>query len=592
MDSPRRRRESTASYDLISRDEILELEGVLTVVVLARCGDRWLPLQPDYSQKKHSLAGMVCSGYVVRPGTEGSAVPFRLEVPQRGDLTRVFLRAVRNDAILLSDDGEQTPSYRQLPFLLFVDGRLCVRFLPSHAIASASRALKSGAWERMELRAPFTSLCVDDETSVAHAAFVLHGGSRRRRVQYNEQDASFMNRSTQQTALKETWFAFARYCAKPDFSLMEAPIASQVVDTSTERLSVDESGAEASPETHLRESIIADEESTSELTDRPISTLQAASPPTVLKPSLEPATAQSWLKVLFALFLSYISYCIPQVSLLLRVLNSTSGSTTAPVRSNDTESSSCEESIFPSSPPPDTCAPPPSPLPRQSESVVFDSGDVDDDAGGSSSSPSAKIANYDSPVGGEDAMAGAGEEANGGEQLVPFELTDSVVTDSVTGERLTHEKACPATVAHLTGSPMYPCSELPKSIFRRLTKRGQPAQSTPCRCSFVSSCSFESSHLEEYCSQQMSQRLHSLEPNHTHELSTSMYHFSNVVAMCFICQSCARRTSLLPRSHVSHAPQVVRGSTRLETLHFRVNVPLIGARSLLLRKSACAAVTT
>ena len=193
---PQRSSVADSGFELFTRDELLECEGSKLVVILARCGGRWLPLSPDLSAMQRRLAAVISSGYVVRPsrnaGVEMLVSPFRLEIPKRGDMTRILLRSVRSgDSRRPSREGDEEPddsseSYRDQPFLLFVDSRLCVRYLPAHAIASARRARSNGAWERLELRAPFNSLCGDDDTAASQAAFVLHGGKSRGRVRYDE----------------------------------------------------------------------------------------------------------------------------------------------------------------------------------------------------------------------------------------------------------------------------------------------------------------------------------------------------------------------------------------------------------------------
>ena len=129
--------ESLPDAAILSRDDILNIKGHERVLLLAMCNGRWVPLEPDRRKKRHRLSGIHSSGFVVRPAERLSvACSFRLEVPTKGDMTRVFMRSARSEPELDAD----SPKYRDCPYLLFVGEVLCVRHLPAHAIASNKRA--------------------------------------------------------------------------------------------------------------------------------------------------------------------------------------------------------------------------------------------------------------------------------------------------------------------------------------------------------------------------------------------------------------------------------------------------------------------
>ena len=150
---------------ILTRDDILAIDGHERVVLLAMCDGRWVPLEPDRTSKNHSFAGMVASGFVVRPATRlTKACSFRLELPVKGDVTRVFMRSSH----MAPDPEAESPKYRECPFLLFVNDVLCVRHLPAHAITPSNRrARSSSSWEVLELRLPFTAGGGDRESPIS-----------------------------------------------------------------------------------------------------------------------------------------------------------------------------------------------------------------------------------------------------------------------------------------------------------------------------------------------------------------------------------------------------------------------------------------
>ena len=248
----------------LSRDEILSIQGHERVLLLAMCNGRWVPLEPDRKSKQHRLGGMVASGLAVRPARKLSpACCFRLEVPAKGDMTRVFLRSLRK----APDIDDDSPKYRKAPFLLFVNDVLCVRHLPAHAITpSNKRARSKSSWELLELRVPFTAGGGDEESAVAGtrparadtvladtlelASFQLHAGPTRRRVRYDVRKGNFVNTAKPSPNHNDTWFAFA----KMDWQRLAQDAENEEeedCDLASTRLSMDlggdEGGDEAAP---------------------------------------------------------------------------------------------------------------------------------------------------------------------------------------------------------------------------------------------------------------------------------------------------------------------------------------------------------
>ena len=231
---------------LITREEILQnapgYENDLVLLTLDRKSKQWLPVLPDYDHTLKTMSGIVASGFPLRvlsssvngqgqspsnnnnnakPKENHELAGFRLEVPQAGCVTRVYLRHFRpktkakkpnnqnqNDntipeAIDSSDDEPAqeeiviNPTYRQAPFLLFVNDYLCVRHLPAHArlnISRKSATANKKTWERLELRAPFSSFYADMDMSLAEhqAAFLLCGGDHNKEIHWDEYKQRFV----------------------------------------------------------------------------------------------------------------------------------------------------------------------------------------------------------------------------------------------------------------------------------------------------------------------------------------------------------------------------------------------------------------
>jgi len=131
----------------LTRTELLSIHGHAYVHVFYKADGKWVPLQPDDSRKKKKLGGMAASGFVVAPSAEKGI--FRLEVPRQGNLSKIFLRVVKEGSV---PTMHRRPGYRDEPFVMFVDNVLCIRDVPKHAIVS--NQLADSGWERLQLSSP------------------------------------------------------------------------------------------------------------------------------------------------------------------------------------------------------------------------------------------------------------------------------------------------------------------------------------------------------------------------------------------------------------------------------------------------------
>ena len=140
-------------------DELVEEPITGPVLLLAACDGKWVPVEPNPGRRRHSVGGLIASGVTLQPAPEASlATACRYRVECTGDQTRVFVRVLPP-----ATKGETRPVdyriapyydlvYRSAPFLLFINGVLCVRHLPAHAITPTLRQARGdGAWERLEV---------------------------------------------------------------------------------------------------------------------------------------------------------------------------------------------------------------------------------------------------------------------------------------------------------------------------------------------------------------------------------------------------------------------------------------------------------
>ena len=189
--------------NFLDSDELHALEGAVTGVrLVVHAEGRWVPLRLD-QEMEHKLGGMVASGIVLRPAHDlCSEAKLTLEVPRRGDMSRIYIRHQRSGNASMRDE----PSYREAPYLILVKGVLCVRHLPAHAIVpSLATARGDGAWERFQL-VPSPARKLPGEGSLA--AFTLHGGSPKHPICLDAVSHRLV-RSSQPDASSATRFALA-----------------------------------------------------------------------------------------------------------------------------------------------------------------------------------------------------------------------------------------------------------------------------------------------------------------------------------------------------------------------------------------------
>ena len=120
--------------DFLHSDDLQSLEGAVTGVrLVAHVDGKWIPLRVDQDMER-SYGGLVASGLSLRPAYDlCSEVKLMLELPRRGDLSRVFIRRQSAENAVTGDE----PSYRAAPYLLCVNGVLCIRHLPGPALVQS-----------------------------------------------------------------------------------------------------------------------------------------------------------------------------------------------------------------------------------------------------------------------------------------------------------------------------------------------------------------------------------------------------------------------------------------------------------------------
>jgi len=134
----------------MTRSELLNMQGHAYVHMFFKQGESWVPLQIDQTRRKRKGGGAVASGFVLAPSSQKGI--FRLEVPRRGDMSKIYLRSAKAPPVLGA--GEKRPTYRAEPYLLFVNDVLVVREVPNHAIVSNHLASTGMQFERLQLSCP------------------------------------------------------------------------------------------------------------------------------------------------------------------------------------------------------------------------------------------------------------------------------------------------------------------------------------------------------------------------------------------------------------------------------------------------------
>lgn len=144
------------------------MQGPVRVLIIGCCDQTWEPLEVDWSSKHHCLGSEPISGVVIRPAKKiSNACCFRLEVPIRGDFSRVYLRS----SVKTKDLDAESPSYHVCPYVRFVGDTLCVRHVPSSAVVTNKAAQSRVSNEMLELSLPLSSGLEESELAPKRGDF-------------------------------------------------------------------------------------------------------------------------------------------------------------------------------------------------------------------------------------------------------------------------------------------------------------------------------------------------------------------------------------------------------------------------------------